>query len=113
MAKEEKAQKKTTAQVASEVEATLSENEFGPPAYGYGPEEFYGYPGYPYPTLSEYPEMGDGIAPYGYDMETIQGDPNAEINIFPFFRPFPFFGFGAPFFPFFRPFPFFGSPFFW
>jgi hypothetical protein len=58
MAKEKKAQKKTPAQVKSDGGATLNENEFGYPAYGYGPEGFYGYPGssdYPYPAISQVP----------------------------------------------------------
>jgi hypothetical protein len=110
MAKEEKATKKKTAQVKNEAEAALNENEWDYADDGYSPEVFYGYPGvsdYPYPATSEYPVLSDGVSPYGYGMEAVPGDPNAEVNIFPFFRPFPFFGF-----PFFRPFPFFGFPFF-
>ncbi|MBN2909615.1 hypothetical protein JQC72_08755 [Polycladomyces sp. WAk] len=117
MAKEEKAPKKTkaTAQVKSEAEAALNENELDYPAYGYGAEGFYETPGYwddPYPATSEYFSTGDGYYPYDYGTydygtATVPGDANADVSIFPFFRPFPFFGF-----PFFRPFPFFGFPFF-
>jgi len=114
MAKEEKTPKKATAQVKSEAEFALNENEFNSPAYDYGLEGFYGYPGYsdyPYPTTSEFPVTGDDFYPYDYGtydytIDTIPGDPDAQTSIFPFFG-FPFFGF-----PFFRPFPFFGFPFF-
>jgi hypothetical protein len=60
MAKEKKAPKKKvpkkTAQVKSEGKAALNENESGYPAYGYGPQGYYGYPGfsdYPYPAISQ------------------------------------------------------------
>ncbi|MDN4593249.1 hypothetical protein [Polycladomyces subterraneus] len=112
MAKEEKAPKKKTVQVKSKAEETaLNEKEFDYPTYDYGLE-------YPYPTTSEYPVTGDDFYltgddfyPYDYETyeygieETAPGDPNAQVNLFPFFG-FPFFGFPFFGFPFFRPFPF-------
>lgn len=81
MAKEKKAPKKATAQVKNQEEVTLNENEFDSPAYDYGLEGFYGYPGYsdyPYPTTSEYPVTGDDFysydyGTYDYTIETVPG----------------------------------------